>query len=67
MTEGDYLAEKEILHRIISNFPDHHIRSEESGWNGKEGDWLWLVDPLDGPNNIVIGYPYFWCFNYFIV
>jgi myo-inositol-1(or 4)-monophosphatase len=57
VTEVDELAEKEILKRITSHFPNHQIRSEETGWLGVEGDWLWLVDPLDGTNNYAIGLP----------
>ncbi|CAG7617962.1 Fructose-1, 6-bisphosphatase/inositol-1-monophosphatase [Paenibacillus solanacearum] len=57
VTEVDLLAEREILSRITASFPDHQIRSEETGWSGVEGDWLWLVDPLDGTNNYAIGLP----------
>jgi myo-inositol-1(or 4)-monophosphatase len=57
VTEVDELAEKEILAHIKKRFPAHQIRSEESGWSGEEGDWLWLVDPLDGTNNYALGIP----------
>ncbi|MFE5320008.1 inositol monophosphatase family protein [Paenibacillus sp. NPDC056579] len=59
LTEADLLAEQIILHSIRAIFPEHQIRSEESGWSGVEGDWLWLVDPLDGTNNFAIGLPVF--------
>lgn len=55
VTEVDYLAEQVILERIQSHFPEDQIRSEETGWIGVEGEWLWLVDPLDGTNNYAIG------------
>lgn len=57
VTLVDHLAEKKILSVILSRFPDHQIRSEETGWTGQEGEWLWLVDPLDGTNNYAIGLP----------
>ncbi|MCZ8516767.1 inositol monophosphatase [Paenibacillus filicis] len=57
VTTVDHMAEEEILARIKSRFPEHQIRSEESGWSGVEGDWLWLIDPLDGTNNYAIGLP----------
>ncbi|WP_018131841.1 inositol monophosphatase family protein [Effusibacillus pohliae] len=57
VTEVDHLAEREILRMIRAHFPDHQIRSEETGWSGVEGDWLWLVDPLDGTNNYALGIP----------
>ncbi|MCZ8520698.1 MULTISPECIES: inositol monophosphatase family protein [Paenibacillus] len=55
VTAVDLLAEREILSRLNAAFPEHQVRSEESGWSGVEGDWLWLVDPLDGTNNYAIG------------
>ncbi|WP_282941392.1 inositol monophosphatase [Paenibacillus sp. RC67] len=59
LTEADLLAEQIIIHSIRTIFPDHQIRSEESGLSGNEGDWLWMVDPLDGTNNFAIGLPLF--------
>ena len=59
VTEMDYKAEEVILQKISRAFPDHQIRSEESGDNGKVSDWLWMVDPLDGTNNYAIGIPVF--------
>ncbi|MDF2963098.1 MAG: inositol monophosphatase [Paenibacillus sp.] len=59
LTEADLKAEHEILTRLAAAFPDHQIRSEESGWSGVESDWLWLVDPLDGTNNFAVGLPLF--------
>lgn len=59
VTEADISAEKEILARIRAQFPEHQIRSEETGWSGVAGDWLWLVDPLDGTNNYAVGLPVF--------
>ncbi|SDT11766.1 myo-inositol-1(or 4)-monophosphatase [Paenibacillaceae bacterium GAS479] len=57
VTIADTLAEEIIISHILGAFPDHAIRSEETGWRGVEGDWLWLVDPLDGTNNYAIGLP----------
>ncbi|ASS76413.1 inositol monophosphatase [Tumebacillus algifaecis] len=57
VTEVDRLAEAIILEKIRAEFPEHGIRSEETGWSGVEGDYLWLVDPLDGTNNYAIGLP----------
>lgn len=57
VTIVDHLAEEVILKSILANFPKDQIRSEETGWTGEEGEWLWLVDPLDGTNNYAIGLP----------
>lgn len=59
VTEVDFLAEEIILNEIANVFPDHKIHSEEQGGNGKESEWTWLVDPLDGTNNYAIGLPIF--------
>lgn len=59
VTEADYEAEKAIVGAIERKFPDHRILSEEAGQLGQDSDWLWLVDPLDGTNNYVIGLPVF--------
>lgn len=57
VTEVDHLAESAILRIVTAEFPDHQIRSEETGWSGVESEWLWLVDPLDGTNNFAVGLP----------
>lgn len=59
VTDVDLEAERIILETIRAAFPDDAIRSEETGWIGVEGDWLWLVDPLDGTNNFAVGLPAF--------
>ncbi len=51
LTTTDLAAEKEILSIIKKAFPDHHIRSEEAGEVGKQSDYVWLIDPLDGTTN----------------
>ncbi|CAM3780328.1 inositol monophosphatase family protein [Marinicrinis lubricantis] len=61
VTEADVMAEQVILREITRFFPDHQIHSEETGDNGQASDWLWMVDPLDGTNNFVIGLPVFSC------
>lgn len=59
VTEVDHEAEAIILSKLRSVFPDHAIRSEEAGDDGKQGKWQWLVDPLDGTNNFAVGLPLF--------
>jgi myo-inositol-1(or 4)-monophosphatase len=57
VTETDYASESVLLEAIQSVFPYHRIRSEEAGDNGRESDWFWMVDPLDGTNNFAVGLP----------
>ncbi len=58
-TEIDLRAEKAILSIIREAFPEHGILSEEAGQKESPGDYLWVVDPLDGTTNYTIKNPFF--------
>ncbi|CAM5666661.1 inositol monophosphatase family protein [Streptomyces aurantiogriseus] len=58
VTDLDLLAERLVVDRILERFPHDRILAEESGELGGDGGGrTWLVDPLDGSNNVVIGLP----------
>lgn len=58
VTSLDLAAERLIVERLHDAFPSHRIVSEESGMARESpGPWTWLVDPLDGSNNIIVGLP----------
>lgn len=57
VTDLDLAAERLIVDRIRNRFPTHHIVAEESGGQPDDTTWTWLVDPLDGTNNLAIGLP----------
>ncbi|MGW2217114.1 inositol monophosphatase family protein, partial [Nonomuraea sp. NPDC001684] len=58
VTDLDLASEKLLVERILTAFPSHTIVAEESGLIGAAGgEWTWLVDPLDGTNNVAIGLP----------
>ncbi|MFI6998502.1 inositol monophosphatase family protein [Nocardia sp. NPDC050175] len=58
VTDLDLLAEEIILRHIRRAFPEHGILAEESGVVDNADDaWCWVIDPLDGTNNIAIGLP----------
>jgi myo-inositol-1(or 4)-monophosphatase len=59
VTEYDRLSEELILSRLRAEFPTHRIYAEESGASGQEGDYEWLVDPIDGTVNFAHGLPIF--------
>ncbi|NMB48069.1 inositol monophosphatase [Candidatus Kuenenbacteria bacterium] len=59
ITPADLAAEKIILSAIKKNFPTHRILSEEAGYNQKNSDYLWIIDPLDGTTNFAMGNPLF--------
>lgn len=55
-TELDLAAECLIIKHIRTAFPQHQIIAEESGLlSAGDSSFTWLVDPLDGTNNVVIG------------
>ncbi|NUW34388.1 inositol monophosphatase [Nonomuraea sp. SMC257] len=58
VTDLDLASEKLLLERVMTAFPSHSVIAEESGLLGaRDGEWTWLVDPLDGTNNVAIGLP----------
>ncbi|MEV4171505.1 MULTISPECIES: inositol monophosphatase family protein [unclassified Nonomuraea] len=58
VTDLDLASEKLLLERILTAYPSHAVIAEESGLAGAAGgEWTWLVDPLDGTNNVAIGLP----------
>ncbi len=63
VTEADIASENLIIERIRSYYPQHGILAEESGEavlvGGKQSDWKWIIDPLDGTTNYAHGYPCF--------
>lgn len=58
VTIADREAEDIIRETLLRAFPGHAIYGEERGRSG-EGDFLWLVDPLDGTKSFVRGTPFF--------
>lgn len=60
VTEVDRAAEKEIINQLRKAYPDHSFRGEEGGSQpGKNTDYEWIIDPLDGTTNFVHGMPHF--------
>ncbi len=56
VSQVDRDAEYEIIEVLRRAYPDHAILAEETGRQGK-GDYLWIIDPLDGTTNYLHGYP----------
>ncbi len=59
VTDLDLASERLIIEHLQAAFPEHQIVSEEAGVVDPSNDdaWVWLVDPLDGTNNVAIGLP----------
>jgi myo-inositol-1(or 4)-monophosphatase len=62
VTEADKLSEKAIIKILENEFPDFGILSEESPEKHSDGEFTWIIDPLDGTNNYYFGIPLF-CVN----
>jgi histidinol-phosphatase len=58
VTIADREAETAIKNILRHVYPTHAFYGEEHGHEG-EGDYLWLIDPIDGTKAFVRGYPMF--------
>jgi histidinol-phosphatase len=58
VTEADREAEAAIKRVLRAAFPQHAFYGEEEGREG-DGEFLWLIDPIDGTKAFVRGYPMF--------
>ncbi len=61
VSEVDRTAEREIIRILRKAYPHHQFLGEEGGRQGKgaDGDFLWIIDPLDGTTNFLHGFPQF--------
>lgn len=60
VTEVDRAAEAAIIAVLHEAYPNHSILAEESGASkGSQGEFVWLIDPLDGTTNFIHGVPQF--------
>ncbi|MCX6764518.1 MAG: inositol monophosphatase family protein [Candidatus Nealsonbacteria bacterium] len=59
LTDADLRAEKIIINKIKSNFPDHNIISEEKGEENLKSEYTWIIDPLDGTKHYIRKIPIF--------
>ena len=58
VTEYDLRSEELLVEAIQKAYPDDAILAEEKGAIG-EGEFRWLIDPLDGTTNFANGIPIF--------
>jgi histidinol-phosphatase len=59
VTQADVESEQVIRSILSKQFPDHGFYGEETGQNGLDAEYLWLVDPIDGTKAFVREYPMF--------
>ena len=59
VTQVDTDVETLIRERIGAAYPTHGVLGEEFGSDAGGSDTRWIVDPIDGTNNLVRGIPVF--------
>ncbi len=62
VTKIDRFAEELTIETLQISYPNHSFLGEEFGLKegkGKDADWCFVIDPLDGTQNFVHGYPHF--------
>lgn len=63
VTEADWAVEAQIRIRIARTFPDHNVLGEEEGLTAAGGGQpipgapTWVIDPIDGTHNFMLGIP----------
>jgi myo-inositol-1(or 4)-monophosphatase len=60
VSEVDHHVESLIRTRLAERFPEHDILGEEIDERpGRNHDFVWAVDPIDGTTNFINGFPLF--------
>ncbi len=60
VSAADHASEKAIINYLKEKVPHHGIYSEEAGYlppSDKDGNYCWIIDPLDGTTNFLRGFP----------
>ncbi|MFN8614145.1 MAG: inositol monophosphatase family protein [Vulcanimicrobiota bacterium] len=58
VTEVDLESQRLIKDCLLTYNPTHDFLGEEGGGRDTGGEFLWIVDPLDGTKNFAHGYPH---------
>ena len=59
VTEADLEAERLLADRLRQLDPDLDVLGEETGRAPRGSDDAWIIDPIDGTTNFIMGKPYF--------
>jgi myo-inositol-1(or 4)-monophosphatase len=59
VSDVDRQAEALIIEELQKSYPGHGILAEESGTIDGEGEYRWIIDPLDGTTNYLHGFPHY--------
>ena len=56
VTKVDRASEQRIIEGLQKRYPDHCFLGEENGLvEGRDKDYVWVIDPLDGTTNFIHG------------
>lgn len=59
VTNFDHQAQEMIFVRLSATFPGHGFLAEEGLNRGEQGEFRWVIDPLDGTTNFAHRFPVF--------
>ncbi len=59
VTQVDTQAEALITEHLLAAFPEYQVLAEEGGLQAGNQTYRWIVDPLDGTKNFMVGIPFF--------
>ncbi len=59
VSKSDIESAKRIERILLGKYPGHGLFDEESGEKNKGAEYRWIVDPLDGTHNFLMGNPLF--------
>lgn len=58
VSEIDLMAERTIIEYLDGSYPEYNVLSEEAGDLGRDSEYCWIIDPLDGTHNFLHGHPH---------
>lgn len=59
VSDVDKLVEKRTIEELRGEFPDDGFLAEESEPITTASEYTWIIDPLDGTRNYILGIPFF--------
>lgn len=61
VTDVDVAIERHVREQVAAAFPDHGVVGEEMPDRTGHSEWTWVIDPVDGTRNFVLGIPVLAC------
>ena len=59
VTIADRAIEEAVRELLRARHPQHGIYGEEGGGDALDGEWCWVIDPIDGTKSFIAGKPTF--------